>query len=73
MNLKLSDREKALIGELVKGKSCKEIAEVLQESVRSVEGVLDRLRKKLDVTSSTGLLGKVFGLEQLWERMKETV
>lgn len=71
--MKLSAHEKALIGELVKGRSCKEIAETLQMSVRSVEGRFERLRQKMEVSSSTGLLGKVFGLEKAWERMRETV
>lgn len=71
--MKLSAHEKTLIGELVKGHSCKEIAETLQVSVRSVEGQFERLKNKLNVQSSTGLLGKVFGLEKAWERLKETV
>lgn len=56
----LSKREKECLNQIVRGKSARAIADLLGLSKRTVEGYLENIKNKLNVSTKSELIAKIF-------------
>lgn len=63
VDVHLSEREREVVGQLVRGRSCPQIARRLGISASTVRTHVDRIKEKLGVRRSTELVSKALALE----------